>query len=225
MEKMIVDRGHIESLSFSDLVTLADECGIDVPEDLDRQFLIAEIIDVLQDAGNADEDMMVSADVSESEVVLPKNYNETQISAVLENPAWVFVFWNLSEADRLMLKKRACTLRLRICSYETRSQVEGGEKPVSAYEIQNLSSSQEQHVLLNTDCRYVTIELVYANATTGSVLASTPVVEIPEGAEYLNNVHPGTEPVFSKIIELSGMEDILTDQYENHRQSFSKNQD
>ncbi len=221
MEKMIVDRGHIESLSFSDLVTLADEYGIDVPDDLDRQFLIAEIIDVLQEAGNGAEDMMVSVPAAESEIKLPKNYNETQISAVLENPAWVFVFWNLSDADRLMLKKRLCSLSLRICSYETRSQVENGEKPVSAYEIQNLSSSQEQHVLLNTECRYVTIELVYENASTGSVLACTPVVEIPEGAEYLNNVHPGQEPDVSEIVRLSGINDILTEQYENHRQSFA----
>ncbi|MCQ2573824.1 MAG: DUF4912 domain-containing protein [Treponema sp.] len=221
MEKMIVDRGHIESLSFSDLVTLADEYGIDVPEDLDRQFLIAELIEVLSESGNADDDMLISASLSEDEVVLPKNYNETQISAVLENPAWVFVFWNLSDADKQMVKKRACTLSLRICSYETRSQVEGGEKPSAAYEIKNLSSSQEQHVLLNTECRYVTIELVYSNASTGSVLACTPVLEIPEGAEYLNTVRPGQNHNFSEIIMLSGMNDILTDQYENHRQSFS----
>jgi len=221
MEKMIVDRGHIESLSFSDLVTLADEYGIDVPDDLDRQFLIAEIIEVLQEAGNADDDMMIAAPVSDNEIVLPKNYNETQISAVFENPAWVFVFWNISEADKLMLKKRVCTLSLRICSYESREQVEAGEKPVSTYEIQNLSSKQEQHVLLNTDYRFITIELVYTNASTGSVLACTPVVEIPEGAEYLNNIHPGTEPEFSEIIKLSGMNEILTDQYENHRQSFA----
>lgn len=218
---MVVDRGHIESLSFSDLVTLADEYGLDVPEDLDRQFLIAEIIDVLHDAENDGDEMKVSSAVSEGEAALPKNYNETQISAVLENPAWVFVFWNLSESSKLMLKKRACSLSLRICSYESREQVENGEKPVSAYEIQNLSSAQEQHVLLNTECRFITIELVYANSTTGSVLACTPVVEIPEGAEYLNTVHPGSEPDFSEIIRLSGMEDVLTDQYENHRQSFA----
>ena len=221
MEKMVVDRGHIESLSFSDLVTLADEYGIDVPDDLDRQFLIAEIIEVLQESGRADDDMMLSAEPSDNDVVLPKNYNETQISAVLENPAWVFVFWNLSDADRQLVKKRACTLSLRICSYESKEQVESGEKPVAAYEIKNLSSSQEQHVLLNTESRFVTIELVYSNASTGSVLACTPVVEIPEGSELLNSFVPGKDPGVSEIVRLSGMFDVLNNQYANHRQSFS----
>lgn len=221
MGKNVVDRAHIEALSFSDLVTLADEYGIDVPEDLDRQFLIAEIIEVLQDAGKVSDDMVVSSEVSESEIVLPKNYNETQISAVLENPAWAFVFWNISEADKQMVKKRGCSLSLRICSYETRKQVESEEKPVQTYEIQNLSSSQEQHVLLNTEYRYIKVELVYSNASTGSVLAGTPVLVIPEGAEYLNNIHPGQEPETSEMIKLSGLNDILLDHYENHRQSFS----
>lgn len=221
MGKNVVDRAHIAALSFSDLVTLADEYGIDVPEDLDRQFLIAEIIEVLQDAGKVAEDMVVSSSLTENEVVLPKNYNETQILAVLENPAWAFVYWNLSDSDRQMVKKRGCSLSLRICSYETLSSAEEGEKPANAYEIQNLSSSQEQHVLLNSDYRYIKIELVYANATSGSILASTPVLVIPEGAEYLNNVHPGQEPEVSEIIKLSGLNDLLLDQYENYRQSFA----
>lgn len=221
MEKIVVDRAHIESLSFSDLVTLADEYGIDVPDDLDRQFLIAEIIEVLQESENGEEEMKISAEVAGEQVTLPKNYNETQISAVLENPAWVFVFWNISEQDRQIVKKRNCALSLRICSYETKGQYERGEKPSGAYEIQNLSSSQEQHVLINTETSYFTIELVYSNASTGSVLASTSLVEIPQGAPYLNTVRPGQEPEMSEIIRLSGMGDVLIDHYENHRQSFS----
>lgn len=221
MGKNVVDRAHIEALSFSDLVTMADEYGIDVPEDLDRQFLIAELIEVLQDAGKVSDDMVLASGLSENEIVLPKNYNETQISAVLVNPVWAFVFWNISEADKQMVKKRGCTLSLRICSYETKLQAESEEKPVHVSEIQNLSSSQEQHVFLNTEYRYIKVELVYSNASSGNILASSSLVVIPEGAEYLNDIHPGQDPDVSDIIKLSGLGDILWDQYENHRQSFS----
>ncbi|MCF0243036.1 MAG: DUF4912 domain-containing protein [Treponema sp.] len=221
MEKIVVDRAHIESLSFSDLVTLADEYGIDVPEDLDRQFLIAELIEVIQESGSADDGMLVSVPFAEGEFVLPKNYNETQISAVLRNPAWAFVFWNISDADKSMIKKRGCSLSLRICSYESASDPAEEKKPVSSFEIQNLGSSQEQYVLLPTDTPFVRIELVYENSSTGKVLAASSVIEIPQGASFLNSIRPGQEPEVSEIVKLSGFNDILTHHYENHRQSFS----
>ena len=217
MDKILVDRAHLESLSFSDLVTLADEYGIDVPEDLDRQFLIAELIEVLMEAGSETEEMHVSSDAQEGDVVLPKNYNETQISAVLQNPAWVFVFWNISEADKQMLKKKGCPLSLRICSFENENE----QKPVKAFEIQNLSSSQEQFVLLPADYKLVKIELAYVSMGTGNVLASSSFLKIPEGAEFLNEIVPGKELDVNEMVKLSGIEDLVLQQYKNHRQSFS----
>ena len=44
MQNEILTRAYLETLSFSDLVTLADNYGIDVPENLDRSFLIGELI-------------------------------------------------------------------------------------------------------------------------------------------------------------------------------------
>ena len=43
--------------------------------------------------------MKISSETADENDSLPKNYNETQISCILRNPAWLFVFWNISEAD------------------------------------------------------------------------------------------------------------------------------
>ena len=40
---------YLETLAFKDLVKLADEYGVDVPQDLDRRFLIAELLELAQE--------------------------------------------------------------------------------------------------------------------------------------------------------------------------------
>ena len=117
--KIEMSREHLESLSFSDLSTLADEYGVDVPENLDRRFLIAELLELLEeDIDDQPDEMIISEDdvLKHKEASLQKNYNETQISCVLRNPYWLFVFWNLSEADQIMLRKlKDHVLMLRVC--------------------------------------------------------------------------------------------------------------
>mgnify|MGYP003307714898 CR=1 FL=1 len=117
MNDEFISREYLESLSFSDLSNLADKYGIDVPENLDRRFLIAEILEIVEEFNDEREDMQVSSEVSETEeFVLPKNYNESQVSCVLRNPAWLFVFWNISENDAQKVKSAGGSLKLRISS-------------------------------------------------------------------------------------------------------------
>ena len=40
-----LSRGHLETLTSSQLIALADEYGIDIPDDLNRQFIIAELLE------------------------------------------------------------------------------------------------------------------------------------------------------------------------------------
>ena len=220
MKEEPINRAYLETLSFSDLVRLADEYGVDVPENLDRRFLIAELLELAEEENNlSEEDMIISSDGnSEEPAVLNGNYNETQVSGVLRNPAWLFVFWNISEADSMKLKDIPdCRIMLRICSMlDPKDPV-----PEEAFEIQTSSESFEQYVLLPQGKKYIKIELVYVTASTGKVLAFSPVITIPQGSSYVNDVQLGHNSEFPEIIELSGMKDILTEHYKNHRHSFS----
>ena len=64
MENTEITRPFLETLSFSDLVKVADEYGIDVPEDLNRSFLIGEILEVVADMENSmnQQEMIISDD-------------------------------------------------------------------------------------------------------------------------------------------------------------------
>lgn len=220
MEAENLNRAYLETLTFADLTALADEYGIDVPENLDRRILIGELLELAEELQAVeDESMIISQNKStEDSLSLPGNYNETQISCVLRNPVWGFVFWNISEADKNMLNGfDDCSLMLRVCSLSSINE----PKPEEAFEIQIDKDINEQYILLPKGKQFIRIELVYTTKNTGKVLAFSPVVEIQPGSKYVNDFQPGKDNDFSKIIQLSGMEKILTEQYKNHRHSFS----
>ena len=84
MKKNTITRTYLESLSFSDLLALADTYGIDVPDNLNRRFLIGELIDVAKESGNDSSDMIVTREKDEKESLaerLPESYNVTEIGA------------------------------------------------------------------------------------------------------------------------------------------------
>lgn len=219
MKQETINRAYLETLSFSDLVNLADEYGVDVPVDLDRRFLIAELLELASESDDSDDEMIInSSDGDDQTLLLPKNYNETQISAVLRNPAWLFVFWNVSEADSLKIKETpGSSLKLRICSLSDPKD----PKPEEAFEVQTPTESQEQYVLLPKGKKYIKVELVFVTPTSGQVLAFSPVITIPQGSSLVNNEDFIHEAEFSEIAKLSGINEILTEQYKNHRHSFS----
>ncbi|MCR4949616.1 MAG: DUF4912 domain-containing protein [Treponema sp.] len=219
MNEETLDCASLEKLSFSDLVQLADEYGVDVPEDLDRRFLIAELLELSEESNHFDEEMIVASEYEEgASVVLSGNFNETQVSCVLRNPAWLFVFWNINDVDSARLKETpGGSLKLRICSLANPKDL----KPEEAFEVQTSSQSQEQYVLIPKGTKYVKVELVFVTPGAGEVLAFSPVVTVPQGSALVNDLQPGRDMDFSPVIELSGMKEILTEQYKNHRHSFS----
>lgn len=219
MSDEFITRAYLEKLSFSELGRLADSYGIDVPENLDRRFLIAELLELNEENEEISEDMIISSESSENHVFeLPKNYNETQINCVLRNPVWLFVFWNMSEADNLMLKKLGnYNLMLRICSYnDTEDTV-----PEEAFEIQVVEAVQEQYVLLPANKNFIKVELVYTTDTKGKVLAFSNMIKVPQGSQLVNDLQTGIDTDFNALVRLSDINSIITKQYTNHRHSFS----
>ena len=212
-----ISRNYLEKLPFSELVELADEYGVDVPEDLDRRFLIAELLELALEESGRNEEMNISSDTEAAQASLPGNYNETQISGVLRNPAWLFVFWNINENDVSALKETAGSLKLRICYMKDNKN----PVPEEAFEVQASTASQEQYVLISSGKYFVKVELLYVGASGGKVLAFSPVVAIPRGAELVNDLQPGNYAEISPVLKLSGMETTLADQYRKHRHTFS----
>ncbi len=222
MNARTLNRQQLETLSFSELTSLADEYGIEVPENLDRRFLIGELLDITSEeliAENTKEEMKISSELPHAhKTVLPKNYNETQVCAILRTPSWAFVFWNISDSDSNKMKVLpGCTLMLRVCSLESPED----QMPTEAFEIKVTADNQEQYVLLPSGKKYIRIELVFVAGQTGKVLAFSPVLEIPQGSKFVTDYQPGRDTDYSKIAEISGIKKLLLEQYNNYGHTFA----
>ena len=126
MEAVPVTRARLESLTTSDLIKMADNLGIDIPPDLDRIFIIEELLEIAA-SDKAVEDAADTADIPtfpgegseehsgvpkvppEGEladcgliesVPLPKQYNITFIEVMIRDPLWAFVFWEIKAQDK-----------------------------------------------------------------------------------------------------------------------------
>ncbi len=219
MDEEKITRAYLETLSFSDLKKLADEFGVDVPEDLDRRFLLSEILEIAEEARqDKDAPMIISFDNDVNQSTnLPEGYNETQISCVLRNPIWVFVFWDISDTDMNMLKTLPdYSLGLRVCILSSETDL----TPQEVLDIELPNGVNEQYVLIPSGKSFLRIELVYSSGSTREVLAFSPVISIPKSSSYIENYQPGVQNDFPEIIKLSGIEKILSDQYTNYRHSF-----
>ncbi len=215
----LLSRQYLESLSTADLIDLADDCGIDIPDDLNRKFIIEELLDLAEEAKNHEEDD--EEEMLEDDKVLlntlPKSYNHTKINAVLRNPAWIFVFWDIKESDLNFLKKINATLSLRILFFDSAESENVSDSNANEISFED----REQYVLLEGDKRYFVANLEYTEeGGQTKVLAYSPRIQIPFESDVIKSYQPGKKIKMTKVEELSGMENLLRQHYKNHRQSF-----
>ncbi len=219
MEDEKINRVYLETLSFSDLVKLADEYGVDVPEDLDRHLLIGELLELSEENRQDDGPNMIisSGEGSCQDINLPKSYNETQISCVLRNPVWAFVFWDVSETDLNMLHQIPdFKIALRVCILAAHDDL----VPKEVFEIEIPKGVNEQYVLLPFNKNFIRVELIYSSGNNREVLAFSSVVTIPKSSDNAFDFQPGIQKEYPEIIKLSGIEKLMLDQYKNYRHSF-----
>lgn len=222
MEITEINRAFLETLSFSDLVKVADEYGIDVPDDLNRAFLIGEIIEVVSDMENSmsQQEMIISDEefIAEEKEMSVRSYNITEVQIMLRNPAWAFVYWNISDSDRISLDKAFISqMMLRISSFSEKDQI----KPDDFFDIQISKEDDGQYVLLPAGKKYFRIDLLFNIDGIIDILSSSKVMEMPVGADVLSDIRPGRKEACSEIMKLSGYSDMLLEHYKNHRESFS----
>jgi len=106
----------LNAMSNEELMRLADELGIAAPRGLDRPFLIMEIYEAAQDAAassadgeSAGLDLKRSAARAEGDGAdvphdapseLPRRYNESAMRAMIRDPEWAYIFWDVREDER-----------------------------------------------------------------------------------------------------------------------------
>jgi hypothetical protein len=108
MDGCPLTRCYLESLTTQELTTLADTLEIDIPPGLDRLFIIEELLETEKDGGD-DLESERSPPLEEADyldpVPLPRQYNITYIKALIRDPLWVFVFWEIKSYDKEFYEK------------------------------------------------------------------------------------------------------------------------
>ncbi|MDR2965552.1 MAG: DUF4912 domain-containing protein [Treponema sp.] len=103
--KIQLTRSHLESFSTTELIKLADNHGLYIPPELDRVFIIGELLEsAIENERQSKEDIKI--DTSRHETVeLPRQYNVSYIDFLVRDPLWVFVFWEIKELDKETYEK------------------------------------------------------------------------------------------------------------------------
>jgi hypothetical protein len=110
MHHRFLTRASLESLTTSELVKQADLYGLDIPPDLNRLFIIEELLEFAKIGGDEDhqyplEGALVMESGFREPVPLPKQYNITFIKVMIRDPLWAFVFWEVKGFDKEVFEK------------------------------------------------------------------------------------------------------------------------
>jgi hypothetical protein len=95
-------RSCLERLTTRELARMADREGIDIPPDLDRIFIIQELLEQ-ELLKNSETPLSSGPEAPPSgfgPVPLPRHYNITWLEILPRDPLWVFAFWEIKAQDR-----------------------------------------------------------------------------------------------------------------------------
>lgn len=223
MESKNLSRQYLDTLSTADLIDIADSYGIDIPENLNRSFIIGELLEAAQeDSFDSEKDDITESDenapVHETAETLPDTYNETMICAVLRNPAWIYVYWDIKASDisRLNSDFSFKSLCLRVSFWNLADD----DKPEESFDVQIALSDRQQYILLSPGKNFVRVDLVARfSGKEDENLSVSRKIELPKGSPFLCSL-PGRESELSPAVELSDMRELMASHFENHRQSF-----
>lgn len=233
MDNKLLSLQHLETLSSADLIAIADDYGIDIPDNLNRRFIIGELLEIgeeLEQEKMAAQDEMIEDEnpgpVDNGE--LPLSFNETEIQVLLRNPAWAYVYWDISQVDLKSLENGSTNnasfagfsrFILRVSYFESEDDL----NPVDFFDINIDESTRAQYVLLEKEKNYFRVDLV-ALFDDGSSdnLAVSRKVKLYSVPSILKKSKPGEELHLPPLVKLSGIEKLLEINYEKYRSSFTE---
>ena len=210
-DQIDLSRNTLETLTSSQLIDLADEYGIDIPDNLNRQFIIEELIEVakeIDENSNYKETIKVSDDaVNTIATELPESYNETKIDVMLRNPVSLFVYWDFSEVQLKQLKSNKISIYLQISFFDSME----AEKPEDTFEIQINIEDREQYILIPGGKKFVRVDLMQnTTSSMDAVLAVSSRLSIPQGSEEFMNFHPGENLKIKPILTIDSTGKLQT---------------
>ncbi len=219
MDNTPLGRAYLETLSTTDLVRLADDYGIDIPEGLNRRFIIGELLEADEEstADRVDPSALVETEYVAPPDVLPETYNENQITVLLRDPGWVFVCWDFQ--TNLI---NALTGNHHFESFFLRVNFLSAAKPSTVLDFFDVDvglGDRKWYVHLSGHAPACRIDLYcrYQQEKEELIIRSA---ELPLPASAISDPAAMVKRRSSPLVELSGIAELRKNHFRNHRQSF-----
>jgi len=222
MERVPLNRAYLESLATDDLIEIADNFGVDILQDLDRVSIIEELLEIAKqdenEPGDDSEPGMTDMVLTES-APLPKCYNITFIEAMIRDPFWVFVFWEIRASDKETYEKandfEGYYLKVTPLESSGSHSHQGNEE---VFTVQIKSEDTARYLGFSPDVQNNTsekatgqykVEVCVSVGGVETVLAVSNIIRLP-GLPELPNRSEGQDsrPGDNPIVRLSGSSDF-----------------
>jgi hypothetical protein len=209
----------LHSMATDSLIEIARRLGLELPEGLERPFIIGEILDAQDDdqSGSVSgslstlsgvdslpaegQDGADEASQTESPRLFETRYNESSIQAILKDPAWAYLTWDLKEDEfRQTDETEGKTFTIRVL--ELASPLDPAKNALSWFDLTIAPEDGEWYVNLPEDGMSYIFELGSNTAHERKILARSNIVQTPR----LRRIEDfGRLPKATKaLLELSG---------------------
>jgi hypothetical protein len=217
-------RRQLEDLNSDELLERAERMGIDIPPKLDRLFIIEELLDASgeidaasdtesrrePDAGmellpDGESEPELPAERQES-AAIPQHYNKTYIGALIRDPLWIFVYWEVkqSEKEAFQAMPDFDGYRLRVVFMHEAFGENG--KPDELFSVQVTENDTSWYLNFQCVSEPFRVELCIVLDGETQVLAVTPAISLPP---LLGKSCAGNDTgVRRRLTQLSGYDDL-----------------
>lgn len=218
METQQITRQYLESLTRQELIILSEDYMIDVPEDIDRQILIGEILDLVRFDKDSGSDNIKNQEYNSS---YGKDsfflFSEAFISVVFRNPRWAYAMWEIPEPVFAGIRDNPefNYFFLRVYTYQAGTE----NKSDSDFFNINLGiDDRNWSIYLNEQVQSLKVCLFAAIGEEEQLIAASKRVYLSFGS--IEGLKPLAQADANPLLELSGIRKIRERHFNFHRQTF-----
>lgn len=212
-------RERLLSLSYENLIHIAQKGKIDYIEDAAKDELVTAIIDAYEEDQQEREEMYNLAvriastkyDVSlieeldipqDEEIELPESYNENRMILMLRDPAWAFLYWDLEEKKHIDLEQRPGVQGLFLRIYEMDGSNHDKAGVIDSYDIPVTLEDSRRYLNLPERDTFYMAELRVSLGETDLLVLQSNIIETSR--EFMVPSRSGVDENQELLVRLSG---------------------